>query len=220
MGLVGDLSGARVRDELVALLEESAVGGALERLADVRLAAAVHPALDVGEEAIDLVRRVDELRERLASELPRWRVRLAVITRRIPGDELVGWLERLRVRHGTRSGGASRSVVPPRLAGSLEEASEPAQIAELLAGHPDEVAVVIAASGGRAGDAAVAYLERLRDVRLEIDGSDLRRELGLPEAPRVGELLAELLRMRRNGAIGGRDEQLAAARELVPEVPR
>jgi tRNA nucleotidyltransferase (CCA-adding enzyme) len=219
MGLVGDLSGARVRDELVALLDEAEAGGSLERLAEIRLTRAVHPALDAGAESVELVRRADELRARLTPGLPRWRVRLAVITRRIPGDELVGWLERLRVRRRDAQVVAAAAVVPPRLATPLAEATEPAQIAELLAAHPDEVALMCAAGGGPAAGAAVEYLERLRDVSLDVDGTTLREELGLPESPRVGALLAELLRRRRNGELGGREEQIAAARELVSEVP-
>ncbi|MDX6533430.1 MAG: hypothetical protein QOF68_1174 [Gaiellales bacterium] len=218
MGLVGDLSGARVRDELVALLNEAEVGRSLERLAEVRLARAVHPALDVGPGSVGLVRRLDDLRERLAPDLPPWRLRLAAIMRGMPGDELVGWLERLRVRRRDARIVAAAAVVPPRLAGPLAEASEPAQIAELLAAHPDEVALMCAAGGGPAGEAAVDYLERLRDVALDVDGTTLREELGMPESPRVGALLAELLRRRRNGELGGREEQIAAARELASEV--
>jgi tRNA nucleotidyltransferase (CCA-adding enzyme) len=219
MGLVGDLSGARVRDELVALLSEAEVAGSLRRLGEVRLAGAVHPALDVGEDTIELVRRIDELRARLAPELPAWRVRLAAMARRIPADELLGWLERLRVRRRDARIVAAAAVVPPRLEGPLGQASEPAQIAELLAAQPDEVALVVAAGGGPAGAAAVEYLERLGDIALDIDGTTLRDELGIPESPRVGELLAELLRLRRNGEVVGREEQLAAARRLLSEVP-
>jgi hypothetical protein len=40
----------------------------------------------------------------------------------------------------------------------------------------------------------------------------------MEESPRVGELLAELLRRRRNGELGDREQQIAAARELLSEV--
>ena len=40
----------------------------------------------------------------------------------------------------------------------------------------------------------------------------------MEESPRVGELLAELLRRRRNGELGDREQQIAAARELLAEV--
>jgi hypothetical protein len=60
------------------------------------------------------------------------------------------------------------------------------------------------------------YFARLRDVRLEIGGEDLAA-LGLPESPRVGEVLAELRRRKLNGELDGRESELAAARALIEE---
>jgi tRNA nucleotidyltransferase (CCA-adding enzyme) len=60
------------------------------------------------------------------------------------------------------------------------------------------------------------YFERLRDVRLEIGGEDLAA-LGLPESPRVGEVLEELRRRKLNGELDGRESELAAARGLIEE---
>ena len=64
MGLVGDLSGARVRDELLAVLGEEEVAGALVSLDQLGLAGAVHPALDCGPESVRLVERLDRARRR------------------------------------------------------------------------------------------------------------------------------------------------------------
>jgi tRNA nucleotidyltransferase (CCA-adding enzyme) len=218
MGLVGDLSGARVRDELVALLGEEEVAGALASLDQLGLAGAVHPALDCGPVSVHLVERLDRARQRHAPELPPWRGRLAAIARGIPGGELDEWLERLRVRRRDARVVASAAVVPPRLAGALAETAEPARIAELLAPHPAEVALMVVALEGPAAESAELYLAQLRDLRLDIDGDTLREQLGMPESPQVGALLAELLRRRRNGELGGREEQLEAARELLAEV--
>ena len=60
------------------------------------------------------------------------------------------------------------------------------------------------------------YFERLRDVQLEVDGTDLA-DLGLAESPRVGEVLAELRRRKLNGELDGRDSELAAAKELIAQ---
>ena len=60
------------------------------------------------------------------------------------------------------------------------------------------------------------YFRQLRDVRLEVTGSDLA-ELGLGESPRVGEVLAELRRRKLNGDLDGRESELAAARELLSQ---
>jgi len=88
-------------------------------------------------------------------------------------------------------------------------------VGDLLDPGPIEVALVVAADGGPGAGAAELYLERLRGIRLEIDGSVLRDELGLAQSPRVGEVLAELLRRKRNGQLADRRSELAAARELV-----
>jgi hypothetical protein len=57
---------------------------------------------------------------------------------------------------------------------------------------------------------------RLRSVRLEVTGADLA-ELGVPESPRVGEILEELRRRKLRGELGGRRAELAAARELIAD---
>src|SRR4029078_1254827 len=84
MGLVGDLSGARVRDELVALLGEEEVAGALVSVDQLGLAGAVHPALDCGPASVHLVERLDRARRRHAPELPPWRGRLGAGARGHP----------------------------------------------------------------------------------------------------------------------------------------
>jgi len=219
MGLVGDLSGARVRDELVALLSEDEVSGSVGRLAALGLAAAIHPGLDAGDEVVARVRALDAAAAAHLPAAPRWRLRLAAMAHRLPGDELLEWLERLRVRRRDARVVAALAAVAPRLADRLAGDLEPAEVGELLDAQPAEVAVAIAAMGGPAGRAAELYLQRLRDLGLDVNGGTLREELGLEESPRIGTILAELLRRRRNGELGGREEQLEAARELAEEVP-
>jgi hypothetical protein len=53
-------------------------------------------------------------------------------------------------------------------------------------------------------------------VRLELTGTDLA-ELGLPESPRVGEILEELRRRKLRGELDGRRAELDAARALIAD---
>jgi hypothetical protein len=77
------------------------------------------------------------------------------------------------------------------------------------------VALLTAALGSAA---ALDYLERLAAIQLELDGETLRRELGLPESPQIGEILGQLLRRKRNGELPGLADELAAARSLAAAV--
>ena len=55
MGLVGDLSSARLRDELMALLEEGELEHSILRLAELGADRAIHPHLAADEEAVELL---------------------------------------------------------------------------------------------------------------------------------------------------------------------
>jgi tRNA nucleotidyltransferase (CCA-adding enzyme) len=215
MELVGELSSARLRDELQALLSEHEVADSLRRLAELRLDSAVHPHLAAGEEAVALVGELDGLRERFAPDVPAWRLRLAVLARRLTPDELYDWFARLRLRRRDADRIAEAVTVAPRLPGLVGAADEPAALRALLEPHdPDGILLAMVGAEGKARSGFERYFEELRDVRLEISGGDLA-ELGLIESPRVGAVLEEVLRRKVNGELDGRDAELAAARELI-----
>jgi tRNA nucleotidyltransferase (CCA-adding enzyme) len=213
MGLVGDLSSARLRDELVALLEEGDAGASILRLAELGAGAAIHPHLAADDEAVELLGRMRRLNEHYGTAVPSWRLAFAVLARRMPPDEVYAWLRRLKVQRRDLERVAAAVTVGPR-------------ILERLRGGSAEPADVVAAADPYAPDAPLLamameerpelddYFRRLRNVQLEVSGSDLA-ELGLGESPEVGEILAELRRRKLNGQLDGRESELAAARELI-----
>jgi tRNA nucleotidyltransferase (CCA-adding enzyme) len=213
MGLVGDLSSARLRDELVALLEEGEIEHSILRLAELGADRAIHPHLAADDEAVRLLRRLVALEAEYGLDIPHWRLGLAVLARRLPPDEVYVWLQRLKVRRRDAERIAAAVTVAPRLVERLSgRAVEPAEIAALATPYdPDAPLLALAMSDL---EPLRAYFERLRDVDLELTGTDLA-ELGLGESPRVGEILSELRRRKLNGDLDGRESELAAARELL-----
>ncbi len=218
MNLVGELSSARLRDELQALLGEARVAEAVRRMDELGVARAVHPHLTADDEAVRLIAEVDAVRERYAPEAPAWRLRLAILARRLPPDELYDWFARLKLRRRDADRIADAVTVAPRLRELAAAAADPAELRALVRPHdPDGALLALAglgsaSCGGRSG--LVRYFEELRGVRLEITGGDLA-SLGVTESPRVGEILNELLRRKLNGELDGRSAELEAARDLV-----
>jgi tRNA nucleotidyltransferase (CCA-adding enzyme) len=213
MGLVGDLSSARLRDELVALLEEGDVGHSILRLAELGAAGAIHPHLAADETAVQLIRRARELAERYQLHVPAWRIGLAVLARRMPSAEVYDWLKRLKVRRRDADLIAAAVRVGPALAARLStEDASPAEVVVAAEAHaPDAPLFALALEDV---PALHRFFAHLQDVRLEVSGADLAL-LGLSESPRVGEVLAELRRRKLNGELDGRESELAAARELI-----
>jgi tRNA nucleotidyltransferase (CCA-adding enzyme) len=212
MGLVGDLSSARLRDELEALLEEGEVEHSILRLAELGADKAIHPHLAADDEAVALLRRLTELRDRYHLEVPSWRLGLAALARKLPPDEIYDWLQRLKVRRRDAERIAAAVTVGPRLVERLQKGAEPAEVVALAEPYAPDAPLF--ALGLADLEPLHTYFERLRDVRLEVSGADLA-ELGLGESPRVGEILGELRRRKLNGELDGRDSELAAARELI-----
>jgi tRNA nucleotidyltransferase (CCA-adding enzyme) len=215
MDLVGELSSARVRDELQALLSEERAADSVRRMAELGIDRAIHSHLAADEEAVRLIEAVDSLREAYAPEAPAWRLRLAVLARRLSSTEVLDWAEGLKLRRRDAERIADAVAVAPRLRDVVGATKEPAALWQRVAPHdPDGALLALATSKGRARKRLERYFEELRDVTLEISGGDLA-ELGLGESPQVGAVLEELRRRKLNGELDGRAAEIEAAKELL-----
>jgi tRNA nucleotidyltransferase (CCA-adding enzyme) len=214
-GHVGDLSGARLRDELIALLEEGDVSHAIPRLAELGAEEEIHPHVVADAEAVRLFDRLRGLNSRYELGVPAWRLGLEALARKLPHEEIGPWLHGLKVRRRDAK----------QIRAAIEDGP---RIAEQLGRDSLAPADVVALAEPRAPDAplfalALADLPQLHDyfaglgrIELEITGADIA-ELGLGESPRVGEILAEVRRRKLNGELAGRESELEAARELVEQ---
>jgi tRNA nucleotidyltransferase (CCA-adding enzyme) len=214
-GHVGDLSGARLRDELIALLEEGDVSHAIPRLGELGAEKEIHPHVVADGETVRLFDRLRELNARYALGVPAWRLGLAALGRKLPHEEIGPWLHGLKVRRRDASQIAAAIEDGPRIAEQLRADSlAPADIVALAEPRaPDAPLFALAlADLPQLHD----YFDRLGSIHLEISGADMA-ELGLAESPRVGEILGELRRRKLNGELDGRESELAAAKELIEQ---
>jgi tRNA nucleotidyltransferase (CCA-adding enzyme) len=215
MGLVGDLSSSRLRDELTTLLEDAGAAQGIRRLGELGADRAIHPHLRGDDSAAALFSRAAALRDELEVDLPTWRIGIAALARELTSDEAYGWLERLAVRRRDADRIVGAIAVAPRIVERLRsETLDPAQVVALADPFAPDAPLFALALEDRAE--LRDYFDRLRAVRLEIGGADLIA-LGLPESPRIGEILGEIRKRKLNGELDGREAELAAARGLVEE---
>jgi tRNA nucleotidyltransferase (CCA-adding enzyme) len=199
-------SGARVREELISLLEEDEAATALQRLHDLGVDKALHPQLSFEERG--LLATLRELATRY--HLPRARWELGVLAIAPPQ----GWLDTLNVPRVVAARVDAATGEAAGLRARLQEGASlsPAQaVEEIERTGPDTPLLALAQE-----DIGLlrSYFEQWRNVRLELTGDDLAA-LGLGESPRVGEVLAELRRRKLDGRLDDRAAELAAARELI-----
>ncbi len=217
MGLVGGLSSARLRDELQRLLEDPGAIGGILRLGELAADRAIHPHLRADSEAAALFERANALRDELHADVPSWRIGCAVLGRKMSPEDAHTWLEGLNMRRRDVDRIAGAITVAPRIVERLRsERLRPAEVVALADPFAPDAPLLALAMEDR--PELRDYFTRLRDVRIEIGGTELVA-LGLAESPRVGEVLAELRRRKLNGELDGRDSELAAARDLIAETP-
>lgn len=208
-GALKTISGTRIRHELMALLTEPGAVAGLERLRDLGLDRALHPALSADPDRV-------ESSSRAADEAGADRA-LAALAALIAGDPeaLAGWLEGLGLTRASTDRVARAARRGRVLAYALREQLLPSELHALLTPEPPEALALALAWGGPEKQVR-RYLRELQDVRLEITGDDLVAA-GLPESPAVGRALAETLRRKLDGEVSGREQELRAALELARE---
>ncbi|HZL64663.1 MAG TPA: hypothetical protein VFD50_06965, partial [Thermoleophilia bacterium] len=217
MDLVGDLSSARLRDELVALLDEERVDFTFRRMEELGLTPSIHGRLRADAATLDLVRRADRERaaHALVAEVPRWRLRLVWMLRDLEPEEIAAWTERMRIRRQDASVLERALVVGRRLVDRVGRGPSEAELYEFAQGEPLE-AVLAAMALDETGAVAARlgrFLDVARHVRLGIGGEDLL-ELGFTASPEMGQVLRSVLHLKLNGVVKTRDDELAAAERL------
>jgi tRNA nucleotidyltransferase (CCA-adding enzyme) len=231
-GIFDQLSGSRLRDELQLLLDdpETAVRG-LERLGELGVLAALHPALRLDGGRLHALRQgraaYDWFRLQALPELSirLWLLLLLALVRRVPVEQRRSLAERLQL--------------PPVAAEVLERAPWRLDAAERELGAtdlaPHAAHGVLAALGGEelllllaeGGEAVQRWVRRelveMRPLRLSIAGRDLLAR-GHDPGPAIGEALRATLDARLDGAIDAPGEldyalDWLAAREIAHKPP-
>jgi tRNA nucleotidyltransferase (CCA-adding enzyme) len=202
-GAIATVSGPRVGAELRLLARERDPVAALLGLRDLGLDRAVHPGFGLADEA--LARRALEL---VPADGRPDRLALGVASLGVPAAELPRLLDSLAFEAEDRDAIVATASRAHELADALAAAEAPSSIGVAATGAPPELVALAGALGPERP--ARDWLERLRHVRLAIDGRDLLAA-GVPEGPAIGRGLRAALAAKLDGAVCGREEELAEA---------
>jgi tRNA nucleotidyltransferase (CCA-adding enzyme) len=206
-GDLSTVSGARVRDELMDLLREPEAPAALARLAELGLDRAMHPALRADAELAASA----QLGTAEVGADPALAA-LASMVASAP-DELEPWVEDLHLGRAERDAVMRAARKGPQLARALAPDLQPSAVHALLSCEPPE-ALAVALALGAPADPVLRYVADMRGVSLEISGADLL-DAGVPESPAIGRALAETLKLKLDGRVNGREEELRTALEIA-----
>jgi tRNA nucleotidyltransferase (CCA-adding enzyme) len=212
-GALRTVSGARVRDELMDLLGEPEAPAGVERMHELGLDRALHPALDADPE---LAASASLGAAAIGGD--RGLATLAALCSAAP-QRLDGWLSDLHLTSEERDAVARAARVAPRLAAELREREhQPSELRALLGREP-LLSLALALAMRAPSEPILRWVTELRSVRLEITGDDLLAA-GVPEGPALGRALDETLDRKLDGFVSGREEELEAALAVARQAAR
>lgn len=206
-GAPATVSGHRIADELMDLLREVEVARAVERMADLGLDRALDPSLEADA---DLVASAALACSECGAD--RGLAALAALVVRDP-EALAPWVDSLGLTRSDRERVLAAARQAPGLVVPLRGELPPSAVHALLRCEPPETLSLALAMGAPARP-MLRFLADLRSVHLEITGNDLL-DAGVPSSPAIGRALDEVLRMKLDGEVAGRDDELAAALEIA-----
>jgi tRNA nucleotidyltransferase (CCA-adding enzyme) len=206
-GALGTVSGSRIGRELRLLAAELDPVAAMLALRELGIDRALDPRFGLDEQ--ELAHRAFAL---LPADGSRAALAVALAGRRMPPVDLRRLLERLSFPASERDVVLAAAAGAPALVERLAAAVRPSEIAAAAAGAGPEQVVLAGALG--AERQAREWLDSLRGVQLEIDGSDLLA-YGVAEGPAVGRGMRAALAAKLDGQARGREQELAAALEAA-----
>ena len=224
MEIVGKLTNARVRDELIDIFNEPCPlpFKAVERLQDLGALHTLHPDLEVSEDMRDryglLERYGDEAWGLLDGEGKRWIPCLAAMLADLPPQEAEKWCHQMRLKRGdTETIMQCLCSAPQAIERLTAEKPMPSRVVELLDPLNGEALAYLYMSGGpRVRKTVSSYVRKWKETIPEISGRDLA-DLGLKPSRDYARILTKVREEVLDGRVKGREEELELARRLVKE---
>ncbi len=227
LGIPEKLSGVRIFNELKHVFDEKNPVACLRRLDELEVLKAIHEQLRITPAKENLLANVMEViswyRLLYLRDTPRnWAVYMLALCPNAKYMEMSSVLERLgfiererndflRMRENTREAEGKLTLW-------LAQKSGMGRLYSMLSPLPLEGILYLMAKYNEKNikKEISNFLSRLKNIKLDIDGEDLKK-LGEPAGPAMGRILKRLLEAKADGEARDRQEQLAMARKLIAE---
>jgi len=222
MEIVGKLTNARVRDELIYIFSEPnpLPFKAVQRLQDLGALKTLHPNLEVSEAMRErfnqLQLHMEEACRLVEGRCKVWIPPMAAMLAELPLSETEKWCHLMRFKRvdclpliqcvidikGTIDKISSGGLPPSGIVGLLDQ----------LRGESLVYLYVMGGPGVR--ESVTQYIMEWRRIEPEISGKDLE-EMGLPPSPAYTKVLNKVRADVLDGKVKGREEELELAKILV-----
>jgi len=225
--IITKLTGVRIRDELIAIVEEEKPWKPLKRLFDYEALKKIKIDTEIDlkfqKKIKEIIEQYNIIRDFYEDEMKQWRIIFALLLQGKSKNEIQSWCAEMKVKKKDTfliiCFIEEKAKIIEKLKSKFLSNSE---IYDILKSVPPELMVFAATFKGIIKKRVYKYISDLKDQKLNIDGDDLIK-MGCNPSRDVGFLLDELLKMKLDGIIKNRDDEIKKAslliRSLKQELP-
>jgi len=219
MDIVPKLTGVRIRDELIYILNEEKPYSAIKRLYDLGALAKIGIKSSIDRAFIEAARKV--LRSQVQMEpftgekVKKWRLLLVLLFKNMSTSRIEKWCTRMKIKK-------KDTLIILKVIKHMDEAIKEIRdqvkdnyMLYRIVRNYQPVLQVIAYSWGLGYKKNIKkYLTRLSAIKLEINGEDLK-DMGYKPSCKFKEVLEKVFALKLNRKISGRKDELQKAKELM-----
>ncbi|ADU62563.1 Polynucleotide adenylyltransferase region [Pseudodesulfovibrio aespoeensis Aspo-2] len=224
LDLFSKLSGTRIMHELQLIMAEENPLACLNRMQELGIMEAIHPLLKLSADRVQVLMELGKVNNwyKLLYLEPRvvpWKLYLLGLTMGIKRDQIGQVTSRLRfTTKEEREFLQLRDMIGDalmRLMSWREDKSRLSRLSAILRPIPLEGVLFLMARSRKEHirRGISQYLTRLRDVTIDVSGTDLQ-EMGLAPGPAYSAILVRVLEAKIDGRAQTREDQLRLAKRL------
>lgn len=221
--LLKELTGVRLRDEVISLLLEPAPWHILKRLDDLGVLEAIHPKLKMGKKEERLFREINKALLKLKRDLKRppesSLVYLTALLGELPLKDISRLLSSFKMKSVDTKVIVQAAKETPRLLKTLKRDMANSRLYRLLENLSTEAIAFVYAQAGSAERDKISCYFSLKGTKLQISGDDFIR-LGYKPSEDFKKVLDRVLDAKLNGKVATKEEELSLASHIFNKLER
>jgi tRNA nucleotidyltransferase (CCA-adding enzyme) len=224
MNIVSELIGIRIRDEIIAILNEGRPWKSIQRLYELGALKKIGINAEVNNDFLKFIKRVLDksldLKAYLNKNIENWRLLLVVLLMNSDTDYVRKWCFDMKIKNKD-TGIITCSIKNfENIKESLrKKIIENSHLFNLVYNIPEELMLIIASFGGNYNKNIKNYLENLINVKMEISGTDLKK-MGFKPSKNFKIVLEKLFELKINGKLKDKDDEITKAKELIKKLEK
>ncbi len=219
MDIVSNLTGVRIRDELIYILNEEKPYSAIKRLYELGALAKIGIESSIDRAFMEAARKVlrsqDQMRPFTGEKVKKWRLLLVLLFENRSTSVIEKWCTKMKIR---KKDAAVIIEARNHLNNARKELRDPVKDNYMfyctVRKYRPELQIIVHSWGLEYKKNIRKYLTKLSAVKLDINGKDLK-DMGYKPSYKFKEVLERVFALKLNGKISGRKSQLQKAEELM-----